>query len=54
MNAMPLIRLAEPKLPFGHNQAVEDPRDGLSLFGPLDKAKTYGIRPAVIGHTGGS
>ena len=53
MNAMPLIRLAEPKLLFGHNQAVEDPRDGLSLFGPLDKAKTYGIRPAVIGTRAG-
>src|SRR5436190_11516167 len=46
---MRMVRLSEPKLLFGHNQAVEDPRDGLTLFGPLDEGKTFGIRPAVIG-----
>ncbi len=47
---MQMVRLREPKLLFGHNQAIEDPRDGLSLFGPFDVGKTtYGIRPAVIG-----
>jgi hypothetical protein len=50
---MQLIRLSEPKLLFGHNQAVEDPRDGLTLFGPLDEGKTFGIRPAVIGTRAG-
>ena len=50
---MQLLRLPEPKLLFGHNQAIEDPRDGLSLFGPLDVGKTYGIRPAVIGTRAG-
>ena len=50
---MRLIRLPEPKLLFGHNQAVEDPRDGLTLFGPLDEGKTFGIRPAVVGTKGG-
>lgn len=38
-----LIKLTEPPLLFGHGQAMEDPRDGLSLFGPLDEGKTYGI-----------
>lgn len=44
-----LIKIQEPTLLFGHNQAVEDPRDGLTLFGPLDKGKPYGIRAGVIG-----
>lgn len=44
-----LIRLSEPTLLFGHNQALEDPRDGLTLFGPLDEGKPYGIRAGVIG-----
>jgi hypothetical protein len=50
---MQMLRLPEPKLLFGHNQAIEDPRDGLTLFGPLDVDKTYGIRPAVIGTRSG-
>lgn len=44
-----LIKLTEPPLLFGHGQAMEDPRDGLSLFGPLDEGKTYGIRTGVLG-----
>jgi hypothetical protein len=39
----------EPTLTFGHGQVVEDPRDGLTLFGPLDAGKPYGIRVGVIG-----
>jgi hypothetical protein len=46
-----LIRIAEPALLFHHEQAMIDPRDGLSLFGPLDKGKPYGIRWGVIGPT---
>jgi hypothetical protein len=46
---MNLIFLPEPTLLFRHEQAVEDPRDGLSLFGPLDKGAPYGIRAGVIG-----
>lgn len=49
MSTRHMVKLPEPKLRFGHDQAVEDPRDGLTLFGPLDEAKTFGIRPAVIG-----
>ena len=40
----------EPGLLFGHCQAMEDPRDGLFLFGPLDSLpKPHGISMAVIG-----
>jgi hypothetical protein len=28
---------------------MEDPRDGLTLFGPLDQGKPYGIRAGVLG-----
>ena len=49
----PLIRIPEPPLLFGHRQALEDPRDGLSLFGPLDEGKPYGVRAAIIGHRAG-
>ncbi len=44
-----LIYIDEPTLQFGHGQALEDPRDGLTLFGPLDKASGYGVRAGVIG-----
>ncbi len=46
---MRLFYFDEPLLQFHHRQAVEDPRDGLSLFGPLAKGKVYGIRAGVIG-----
>ncbi|MBN1805221.1 MAG: hypothetical protein JW837_08225 [Sedimentisphaerales bacterium] len=46
---MYLIKLTEPELTFGYGQKVEDPRDGLTLFGPIDQGKPYGIRWAVIG-----
>jgi hypothetical protein len=48
-----LIRFPEPKIEFRFNQTVEDPRDGLTLFGPLDKGKPYGIRTGVIGTKAG-
>ena len=31
--------IEEPKLRFGFNQAAEDSRDGLTLFGPYESAK---------------
>jgi hypothetical protein len=46
---MRLFYFNEPLLQFHHRQALEDPRDGLSLFGPLAKGKVYGIRSGVIG-----
>lgn len=44
-----LLHFSEPSLEFGHSQILEDPRDGLTLFGPLDHAPQYGIRVGVIG-----
>jgi len=44
-----LIRIPEPRLLFRHGQATEDPRDGLTLFGPLDEGKPYGVKAGVIG-----
>lgn len=45
-----LIHIAEPPLLFNYGQSALDPRDGLSLFGPLDQAKKpAGIRWAAIG-----
>lgn len=48
-----LIHIEEPKLLFGHGQSVEDPHDGLALFGPLDSCKPEGIRVGVIGRRAG-
>lgn len=45
--------IAEPKILFGHNQKLEDPRDGLSLFGPVDGLKPLGISSGVIGTKNG-
>lgn len=39
----------EPSLTFGHNQQTIDPRDGLTLFGPLTRDK---IKHASIGIIG--
>jgi hypothetical protein len=44
-----LIKLHEPKLLFRHEQRLEDPRDGLTLFGPLTQAAPYGLRAGVVG-----
>lgn len=44
-----LIKLPEPTLQFAHSQSVEDPRDGLTLFGPLDRGRPHGVRAGVIG-----
>ena len=41
--------LDEPRLEFGYRQSLQDPRDGLTLFGPLDDGKAYGIRAGVVG-----
>lgn len=44
----PLLRLKEPNLLFNYDQSLEDPRDGLSLFGPYDQGR-FGINAAVLG-----
>jgi hypothetical protein len=41
--------IQEPQLLFNYEQATEDPRDGLTLFGPLEHGKPYGIRFGIVG-----
>lgn len=48
-----LLHLPEPRLLFRYGQALEDPRDGLTLFGPLDEISPFGIRAAVVGTPSG-
>ena len=43
-----LTLLPEPKLLFGHDQKIEDPRDGLTLFGPIENYKPHGIRSGIV------
>lgn len=50
MNEPKLIHIGEPKLTFGYNQKVEDPRDGLTLFGPFTRGKHINqINVGIIG-----
>lgn len=42
-----LLHFPEPRLHFAHGQALEDPKDGLLLFGPPNQLA--GIRYGVIG-----
>ena len=44
-----LKRIDEPKLKFGYNQSVLDPRDGLSLFGPYDKGNVNNFNIGLVG-----
>lgn len=45
-----LIHIQEPKLTFGFNQKIEDPRDGLTLFGAYTNKSHKGeIRVGIIG-----
>lgn len=44
-----LSRLPEPELVFGYGQSIEDPRDGLTLFGPLKENAPFGIRYGIVG-----
>lgn len=41
--------LKEPALRFAHKQSVDDPRDGLSLFGPFDKGLVDNFSVGIIG-----
>jgi hypothetical protein len=46
---MRLIHIKEPELMFGFNEKIEDPRDGLALFGPYERGRPHGISWGVIG-----
>ena len=43
-----LIFIEEPSVLVAYNQKCEDVRDGLTLFGPLETPKIYGITSGVI------
>jgi hypothetical protein len=53
MQSNQLIHLPEPLLLFRHGQAMEDPRDGLALFGPLDSTSPLGVCAGVVGTAAG-
>src|SRR6516225_171557 len=46
-----MVHIREPRLEFASGQQLEDPRDGLTMFGPYDRGQggAYGIRAGVIG-----
>lgn len=45
-----LIYITEPRLTFGYGQKMEDPRDGLTLFGPYSREQYSGqINIGIIG-----
>jgi len=46
---MDLIKIEEPKILFGYGQKIEDPRDGITLFGPIENNLPYGIMSGVVG-----
>lgn len=41
--------IKEPLIHFGYNQPTEDPRDGLTLFGPFTRTNVSSARVGVIG-----
>ena len=41
-----LIYIPEPNILFAHGQKCNDARDGLALFGPLNKI--FGIKSGVV------
>ncbi len=44
-----LYKFHEPRLKFAYNQLTDDPRDGLTLFGPFDKGKVDNFSVGIIG-----
>lgn len=46
---MRILKFKEPKLKFAYGQKLEDPRDGLTIFGPFDKGKVNDFSVGVIG-----
>lgn len=54
MNSYSVSQLAEPLLEFGHGQKMENPKDGLFLFGPEEDAKgRKEIRVGIVGTSTG-
>jgi hypothetical protein len=44
-----LQKYNEPRLKFAYGQVLEDPRDGLSVFGPFDKGTINNFSVGIIG-----
>lgn len=44
-----LVYFSEPQLLFGGGHSTEDPRDGLTLFGPYEQFTRYSIPVGVVG-----
>lgn len=45
-----LYHIQEPKLTFGYGQKLQDPRDGLMLFGPFTRNKLKGqVNIGIVG-----
>src|SRR5689334_4271244 len=45
-----LFHIEEPNLTFGYGQKLQDPRDGLMLFGPYSRNKLKGhVNVGIIG-----
>ena len=44
-----LYKFREPRLKFAYDQLTDDPRDGLTLFGPFDKGKVDNFSVGIIG-----
>jgi len=45
-----LFHIHEPNLTFGYNQKLQDPRDGLMLFGPFSRNRLKGqVNVGIIG-----
>lgn len=54
MSEFVIGHIDEPLLTFGHNQSLDDPRNGLFLFGPLlDNRKPATMRVGVVGTPAG-
>jgi hypothetical protein len=48
-----LQKIDEPLLLFNHDQSLQDPRDGLTLFGPLELPVSSAIRLGIVGTANG-
>ena len=44
-----LVHLPEPTLTFGFDQDLNDPRDGLTLFGPYESQGVFGVSYGIVG-----
>lgn len=53
MSAAVIEYVPEPLLEFGYGQSLDDPKQGLFLFGPLDERRPSSMRVGVVGTPAG-